>query len=57
MSNIRNFIKKKKNQVHWKCTIVAQLKNLDYNDQIGERNKNKKAKLNSNQGEYGKRKT
>ena len=32
ISNIRNFIKKS-NQVHWKCTTVAQIKNPDYNDQ------------------------
>ena len=31
ISNVRNFIKKT-NQVHWKCTTVAQIENPDYNN-------------------------
>ena len=47
------------NRVHWGCTMGAQIKNPNYNDLYdwGEKNKNRKAKLNSTQGEYGKRKT
>ena len=50
---------KQPTQVHWKCTMGAQINNQDYNDQVKQEGKNKKndKKPHSNQGEcVGKKK-
>ena len=44
---------KQPTQVHWKCTMGAQINNQYYNDQVKQEGKNKKndKRPHSNQGE------
>ena len=51
--------KKQPTREHWGCTMGAQIKKQNYNDQVKQEGKNKKnvTELHSIQGEYVRKKT
>ena len=59
LDNVKILLKKVPNQVHWGCTMGAQIKNQNYNDQVKQEGKNKKNKKrpHSSQRECARKKT
>ena len=59
LDNVKILLKKVPNQVHWGCTMGAQIKNQNYNDQVKQEGKNKKneKRPHSSQRECARKKT